>query len=189
MGEYATYNGQRIKIGTCEDMYYLRADQRDKVEPETHSVDPSDEDVLRTLRFRFPFPDEDGVQPGEFDPYERFHPVASVAVPQEVEHYSVQFSAQPGYLLSLPCPESDETPEGLRIARNGIVGPMVAITQTAWRNGAWAVICACRGCGAKFNLPTLKDALPLLEALMVGTAFDKEIALRIEAGYRQPVTA
>lgn len=28
MGEYATYKGQEIKIGTCEDCYYLRADQR-----------------------------------------------------------------------------------------------------------------------------------------------------------------
>ena len=28
MGEYASYLGERIKIGTCENMYYLRADQR-----------------------------------------------------------------------------------------------------------------------------------------------------------------
>ncbi len=27
MGEYAIYRGERIKIGTCEDMYYLRPDQ------------------------------------------------------------------------------------------------------------------------------------------------------------------
>ena len=27
MGEYAKYAGERVKIGTCEDMYYLRDDQ------------------------------------------------------------------------------------------------------------------------------------------------------------------
>ena len=27
MGEYAYFRGQRIKIGTCEDLLYLRADQ------------------------------------------------------------------------------------------------------------------------------------------------------------------
>ncbi|MBA3354975.1 MAG: hypothetical protein H0U18_03355 [Pyrinomonadaceae bacterium] len=27
MGEYATFKGLSVKIGTCENMYYLRADQ------------------------------------------------------------------------------------------------------------------------------------------------------------------
>jgi hypothetical protein len=68
MGEYANYNGQRVKIGTCEDMLYLRWDQRGLVtESETPLFDPK---VLEVIRFRFPFPGEDGIEPGGFgDPF------------------------------------------------------------------------------------------------------------------------
>ena len=40
MGEYANYMGERVKIGTCEDMLYLRWDQRHLVtESETPLFD------------------------------------------------------------------------------------------------------------------------------------------------------
>ena len=68
MGEYATYNGDSIKIGACEDMYYLRYDQRHMVKQEAHSLDPTNCDGLR---FRFPFPDEDDMPPGAFDDFRR----------------------------------------------------------------------------------------------------------------------
>ena len=32
MSEYGTFKGFAIKLGTCEDMYYLRADQRHEIE-------------------------------------------------------------------------------------------------------------------------------------------------------------
>jgi hypothetical protein len=64
MGEYGTYLGNNIKIGTCEDMYYLRADQR-------HLVKAAALHDLTDIRFRFPFPDEDHRQPGDFDDYDR----------------------------------------------------------------------------------------------------------------------
>jgi hypothetical protein len=54
MGEYALYKGQQIKIGTCETMYYLRADQAHLVTPLPGNVDPiKDADEIR---FRFPSP-------------------------------------------------------------------------------------------------------------------------------------
>jgi hypothetical protein len=66
MGEYATRRSdrQQIKIGTCENMYYLRWDDIAKV-----SIDYS----LRQpgLRFRLPFPDEDQLQPGEYNDFNR----------------------------------------------------------------------------------------------------------------------
>ena len=65
MGEYAKFQGQSIKIGTCENMYYLRADQAAMVQPESGNVDPIRD--RESLRFRFPFPDEDNVLPGEFE--------------------------------------------------------------------------------------------------------------------------
>src|SRR5437016_4579142 len=62
MGEYAQYGGQDVKIGTCEDMYYLRYDQRWQVQALDGNVNPV-LDVAH-LRFRFPWPDEDTIPPG-----------------------------------------------------------------------------------------------------------------------------
>jgi hypothetical protein len=61
MGEFAKRHsdGQSVKIGTCEDMYYLRLEDRDKVTPEPNSG--------FGYRFRLPFPNEDHFQPGEYD--------------------------------------------------------------------------------------------------------------------------
>ena len=62
MGEYAKYNGQQIKIGTCESMYYLRADQAHLVQAMSGNVNPITD--CESIRFRFPFPEEDGCKPG-----------------------------------------------------------------------------------------------------------------------------
>lgn len=69
MGEYAKYGNQSIKIGTCERMYYLRYENRRKVQ-----FEPGNVDVNRDpsgLFFRLPFPDEDHIQPGGYDDYNR----------------------------------------------------------------------------------------------------------------------
>ena len=60
MGEYAIRksDGESIKIGTCEDMYYLRYEDRCKVTPEEGSG--------FGYRWRLPFPDEDCIRPGEY---------------------------------------------------------------------------------------------------------------------------
>ncbi len=50
-------------------MYYLRADQAALVTPEHGSVDPVKD--VTSIRSRFPFPDEDKNEPGNFDPFER----------------------------------------------------------------------------------------------------------------------
>jgi hypothetical protein len=64
MGEYAIRKSdrERVKIGTCADMYYLRFEDRNKV---------SYDDGWADLRFRIPFLDEDKLQPGEYDVYNR----------------------------------------------------------------------------------------------------------------------
>ena len=67
MGEYAIRksDGAEIKIGTCETMYYIRYDDRDKVR-----ALPGNVDLKRAheygLRFRLPLIEEDGLQPGEY---------------------------------------------------------------------------------------------------------------------------
>lgn len=59
MGEYARIKGNntKVKIGTCESMYYLRYEDR-------HKVDYS---FVGNERFRLPFPDEDHIQIGHYD--------------------------------------------------------------------------------------------------------------------------
>lgn len=67
MGEYAKRlsDGEDIKIGTCEEMYYLRFEDRFKV---AHI--PGNVDIARhpeDCRFRLPFADEDKLEPGEYE--------------------------------------------------------------------------------------------------------------------------
>lgn len=158
MGEYGKYNGNEIKIGTCEDMYYLRADQ-------IHLVKSTTLMHLDEIRFRFPFPDEDNIEPGDFDDHDRGLVVWGFEVPEGVEHYSVQFKADVGILASLPCPYSAEAKEGkIKYHFNGYRGPARIVQQRAWE-GVWVTVVDCGACGARFRLPTLADALPLLEAL------------------------
>jgi hypothetical protein len=109
MGEYAQYGGDTIKIGTCEDMYYLRADQRHLVQKLPGSVSPWE----KGLRLRFPWPDEDGQAPGTFEPF-RGLVLADEAAPEGIEHYGykgtdhtaislVQQKAMPDGRLVLVC--------------------------------------------------------------------------------------
>lgn len=75
------YRGERRKIGTCEDMLYLRFDQRYLVKAKPGNVDPARD--VKELRFRFPFPDEDSIQPGDFDEPDRSIEVLGFAVPDD----------------------------------------------------------------------------------------------------------
>ena len=157
MGEYARRksDGQEIKIGTCEDMYYLRADQRHLVAALPGNVNPNSNDAL-SIRFRFPWPDEDGTLPGEYhDRFERGAAVRGAVPPVGVEHGTVQFSAPAGYLVSLPCPEGqpDNTPglrtslNGLTIHRNGFGGAVQLTQQKLLADGRLVPVCKCGGCG------------------------------------------
>lgn len=164
MGEYATYRGNTVKIGTCENMYYLRADQR-------HLV-PDYDFVLDVERFRFPFPDEDDIKPGAFEDYSRGVKIPGWSMPETLsgdEHGSVQFTSQVGYVLSIPCPEQFGTPgmsvdvNGLRVGRNGFNGGPV-VRQQAFRGGVLVTLVSCGACGCLHRLDTIADAAPVIEA-------------------------
>jgi hypothetical protein len=203
MGEYAQYNGQEIKIGTCESMYYLRADQAHLVTPLPGNVDPvRDRDGIR---FRFPFPDEDQIAPGEFEDYERALVVAGITAP-DIEHYTRQFKADGGYLVSLPCPEAGDRgvltlasgrESAYRVHRNGweFGAGVVALIQQRYWEGRLVAVCKCVACGAAYRMPELPDAQPLIDALHAmaakaagdgdepGAVRLRTIADRVAAGY------
>ena len=148
MGEHALYNGRRIKVGTCEDMYYLRYSQASLVEAVDNSVDPVRD--REELRFRFPWPNEDDMEPGEIDgELHRSVAVPGLTMPAFTEHGTVQFSATPGYLVSLPCPEGNQKGEGEhRIGRNGFAGALRIVQQKP--SGAdLLLVVMCGGCRAK----------------------------------------
>ena len=163
MGEYATYNGGQIKIGTCEDMYYLRYDQRGLVTPESGSVNPAGSDKYE-LRFRFPWPGEDQIEPGGFKEYGKAVQVRDLKAAEDVDHNSVQFVAQAGYLVSLPCPESGAykdaaglysgrslTGTTVRVARNGFQGSVLLSAQKPVKGVGLVPILRCGGCGAMWR--------------------------------------
>lgn len=196
MGEYGTYKGEEIKIGTCEDMYYMRADQIPLVESATLRD-------LTAIRFRFPFPDEDGIEPGNFDDCDRGARVWGIEPPADLDrHYKVQFKAQAGILVSLPCPYSQEAKDsGVKYHFNGYRGPVKIVQQRVWA-GVWVTVCECGACGARYRLPTLDDVRPVLDACerhakaeeRVGgnpsqAKWWREVARRIEIGYSTPTNS
>jgi hypothetical protein len=161
MGEYATYAGERIKIGTCEDMLYLRADQVDLL---TSSDIGNQWDQVR---FRFPFPDEDRISPGDFDDCDRSIPAYGVEPPAELDHHSIQFKANypdRGILLSLPCPFSDDgQASSVRYQFNGFAGAVRIVQQRIWE-GRLVLVAECGACGARYRYPTFEDAEPVVVA-------------------------
>ncbi len=176
MGEYATYKEQEIKIGTCEDLYYLRFDQRDRIRDYDFTPD--------VFRYRFPFPDEDGIEPGAFSDHDRGERIPGWTIPADwIGHYSVQFIAQAGYVASLPCPESVGGPPGLdpvdvggvKVHRNGWHGHAV-VKQQRLLNGQLLTVVGCNACGAAWRLETLEDAEPVIVALRAEA--DRERRLR-----------
>lgn len=194
MGEYANYGGQYIKIGTCEDMYYLRAQDAHKMGPADGSLDPKDPDVQKVIRFRFPWPEEDYQSPGEYEPFrsEGLH----IPVPDDVTHGHRQFATE-GYNVCLPCPESKEGKNfPFKIHMNGNLGA-VRFSQQAWRGGVLALVAECGGCGNKFSYMTLEEVMPVLDGLEKHVEFEerrkphspaaqryREIIKRIRDGYR-----
>ena len=190
MGEYAQYKGQNIKIGTCESMYYLRADQAHLVTARSGNVDPVKD--AEHIRFRFPWPDEDHIEPGHFENFDRSLPVPFVELP-EIEHYGTQFTAAGGYSAYLPCPAGqDEIWKDRRVNRSS-GEPAVALTEQRYWDGLLVAVCRCVACGAKYRLQELSDAQPLIDGLHVMARIEQDelakvrlrtITDRVLAGYQ-----
>ena len=123
MGEYGEYNGEKIKMGTLENMYYLRVEDRGRVRPLPGSLDPATENGLR---FRLPFPDEDDAGPGcygsafrgyrlyktETDHLGRGYAVDFNPDGAEKNTGTVQLHHESGLLVGVTCYHGLRLPEG-----------------------------------------------------------------------------
>lgn len=168
MGEYADFNGQRIKIGTCESMYYLRADQRHLVSGGDLAHVGADK-YWQAVRFRFPFPDEDSIAPGNFDDFDRALTIRDMPAPVDVNHGIRQFTTD-GYNVCLPCPESGHvisSDDGsvIKVNRNAYPGAVALDQQRLLADGRLVGVFRCLGCGAKWRCETLAEVAPALSAL------------------------
>ena len=175
MGEYAKYHKADIKIGTCEDMLYLRWDQRHLVEAMAGNVDPVKE--INSIWFRLPRVLESTVEPGGFDFYgfNGARPIPIYIQPnspldkdvtellRDESHLgSIQLrSEEAGVQCSVPCNHGipvKDLPEG--VCYNGFNANTLCITAVGVRREAnpdsdgslsWGwrafVLIACRVCG------------------------------------------
>lgn len=106
MGEYAKRksDGEQVKIGTCEDMYYLRFEDK-------HLVEPCEGSSFG-YRFRLPFPDEDNLRPGDYADHDRTFPLIGFVWNARAEDVGkVQLSNGTGVRISVDCFHGEKTPE------------------------------------------------------------------------------
>lgn len=177
MGEYATYNGHEIKIGTCENMYYIRYEDRFKVQPLENSLDCSSE---MGLRWRLPFPDEDCVEPGEYTKHDRGIILGGFSDPTTTEDDAVgiiQLHHPSGILINLPCYHGEKLPEiqgkDVKIFWNG-KAPAYALTAVKNTTEGIFPIVSCQFCRTSWRYDW-NDVLPFVH--------DTELKHRLIASY------
>ena len=190
MGEYAIRksDNKSIKIGTCEDMYYLRYEDRDKVTCEEGSD--------FGCRWRLPLPSEDHMEPGEYHPY--CHGDGSGTVPLG-RAYAVGDNGEDEITYFEPNPEVVDHPGSMQLHHksgllinvkcfHGLKLPEAGgdITRTGWNGHAnhWELRClretkegllpvvACRYCGHMYR-ETWAAVLPFIT--------DKELHRRLQS--------
>jgi hypothetical protein len=135
MGEFSRRisDGAEIKIGTCEEMLYLRFEDRHKVAALRGSVDVNDPKQAGKLLYRLPFPDEDGIQPGDYkEPFRAqrlydAHGDEFRADSLADQPGVMQLSHKSGLLLNVRCYHGIRLPE---------VGPGI---RAFWNGKSWSL--------------------------------------------------
>ena len=158
MGEYAKRysDGQEVKIGTCHNMYYLRWEDRNKVD---YQYD------ISCHNWRLPLPDEDGFLPGSYSTFESWKTdwharlwngmeKGIVDDPEFVNNPgSVQLRVDSlGMLVNVKCYHGTQLPESnddVRYAWNGKEFPL-RLCCTRNEPDEMYIIVACKACGQRW---------------------------------------
>ena len=190
MGEYASYKGEHIKIGTCTMMYYLRWDQRKEVVALHGSVNPVTQ--AEQIWFRAPRKREDGIEPGNFDYYGwcGVQPIR-FRIKQECQRCAdevreiamrengiVQVRAKKlGVTCNVPCWHGylGILPEGMFY--NGFNSNLLGIAGLSIRDGFAAALIGCLGCGDTFMYMDFEELVRCCEPIR-DDGEDFEYALR-----------
>jgi len=182
MGEYAQrkLDGIRVKIGTCDSMYYLRYEDRDKVSPEPNSLNPAAE---KNLFWRLPFPDEDNINIGEYQNHRRglqlykktphhlgddYPPTYEKFGDNETAQHpgTIQLKHTCGLLINVKCYHGVKLPDCGNDAQahwNGKNDAMELVSIKNTNNGPMPIV-HCRHCGEMWRydwgdvLPYVPDA-------------------------------
>lgn len=182
MGEYAKRksDGIKVKIGTCESMYYLRYEDRNKVEKIPHSLDASRE---KNLFWRIPFPDEDNIGIGEYNDHSRglrlYKPGeygADDFTDKETikDPGTMQISHASGLLVNVKCYHGEKLPEGsddVKAFWNGRSWFYELAHLKNMENGEVLPVVRCRHCGHMWRYGWA-DILPYIA--------DEELKARLE---------
>lgn len=194
MGEYMTLaSGEYVKLGTCEDLFYISLDRlRREVQAGARecigSLPPADYlDPAGGWRYRFPWPDEDGMG----DDHNRAMIVTTPAAWfPEREHDTITRTVKPisqrpyggGYLVNIetPCPLSGEP------MQCSTVPQIVEIYEQKQVEGLVWLIARCPYCGALWRVPP-QEGRELWEHMLANQdAHDDwmfRVAQLIAAGY------
>jgi hypothetical protein len=118
MGEFARRlaDGQEIKIGTCEEMLYLRFEDRHLVgATDRGHTDVNDPEIAGKLLYRLPYPDEDDCGPGNYkEPFRTqrlYDPHGNYFTrPELADQTGTMQLHQWGLLLNVPCHHGEKLP-------------------------------------------------------------------------------
>lgn len=163
MGEYIDLgNGNKFKLGTCEDLYYARRDQLENLVPRL----PELKEYLGTAwRYRFPWPDEDGDMLCPDYRHDRTFRV-TVNLPDNCDHDRICCSTGANYNVNLfaPCPNQDNT-NFRNIDHSGRYPLYEIAAQKYTEEGDPITILRCGYCKSMFRLQD-ENAEAVREAIM-----------------------
>jgi hypothetical protein len=166
MGEYAIYNGEEIKIGTCGTMYYLRYEDRKRVQPLPNSLNPA---TTKNLFWRIPLIEEDGIDPGYYEGCSQGYPLVDFKCEDLGHDYkTIQLHHECGMLINVPCYHGEKLPEvdkPLKAFWNGKAGYFYTLKYVKnLDNNIIKPIVGCRYCSSMWRfdwddiLPFIKNA-------------------------------
>ena len=172
MGEYAKRksDGQKVKIGTCEAMYYLRYEDRDKIEPTITALN---------LYWRLPFPDEDNVKIGEYLIHDRGVVLCKAdklfSCPEFAQNPgTIQLRHRLGILLNVACYHGVKLPAETNEVKAFWNGKAPFLYLTSLKNTAKGIraVVSCKGCGGAWSFE-ISEVVDFIQ--------DKELQARIMA--------
>lgn len=179
MGEYAVRktDNVEVKIGTCESMYYLRYEDRCKVKQLPNNLNPAKE---QDLFWRLPFPDEDMIRIGEYQPYNRTERLYDTkerldfSDPSTADNMGIlQVHHESGLLINITCYHGELLPTGNENFKTFWNGKTWSLGLAFIKNTPAGIfpIVQCRFCGEMWRY-SWQEILPYV--------MDEELRRRLE---------